>query len=180
MFLFACDCDRQTPKRRTSDGFPMGFSDSPMRIDQPTIYEVLHTQPLLQMHAEPILSKLAVPPCCMCGRGLLRLCLCHARMISGAVCCCPIAFCAAHSKTSCDTVIVHNAALLNTVHAMPRFCNSFSALSDVLHAQRQHLSRYPVAWHQLLDPSASPTCNYVPFLSAISSSTQNVGKQGLA
>ncbi|KAL3159205.1 hypothetical protein ABBQ32_011186 [Trebouxia sp. C0010 RCD-2024] len=30
---------RPAPKRRTSDGFPMGLTDSPMRIDHPTIYE---------------------------------------------------------------------------------------------------------------------------------------------
>ena len=40
----------------------MGFSDSPMRIDQPTIYEVLHTQPLVQVHTAQML-QLAVIPC---------------------------------------------------------------------------------------------------------------------
>ncbi|KAL3151687.1 hypothetical protein ABBQ38_012671 [Trebouxia sp. C0009 RCD-2024] len=30
---------RPAPKRRTSDGFPMGLTDTPMRIDHPTIYE---------------------------------------------------------------------------------------------------------------------------------------------
>ncbi len=48
-------------RRRTSDGFPMGLTDSPMRIDHPTIYEV--TQHALS--AASFISRL--PSCSVCA-----------------------------------------------------------------------------------------------------------------
>ena len=140
----------------------MGFSDSPMRIDQPTIYEVLHTQPSVQVHAETIMhhnqpSHHAVWQ----GRGLLRMCLCPAHMVCGAVCCRPSAFCAAHAATSCSIAAAHHAALLNIVHAMANLrchataADSFLPYPTLCFPKVSTLACIPAARHQPHVPSAS-------------------------
>lgn len=114
----------------------MGFSDSPMRKDHPTIYEVLQPQALVQVHAAPIMSQLAVQPCCMSGQGAPQGCVLLAWFV--------VLFAAGPlylrvCTTSCSTVTIYNAALLNIVHAMA--CSLFFALSDFVHSQGQHVSR---------------------------------------